>query len=309
MSIFDFIAERRQVAPGVVKAGKYLLLTADHPQVGHCLDYVRHNWHLPTDTPESILALAALEVFQHPTHPAHWVFWCNERKSETAKLVEKHANARIPTVYHIMPWSTEERLFMLNLYHGGAWHNLIKDQPWYPKFFHKETSPQKGGPNLRKRRAAVVAVDEPGVLDDEYEGEEDVVPVPKRTRSRQNRDAADTAPTGVPVKRTSGRTVHKTAKAVAATQRAPSPVPSVGSISSSSMSSFEPSKPDSAEVPIVNGTRSTSRLSSETLVDENSPGGTDSTRGTRTRKGKAVEEAVEPEVQVVQPRRKRRRVE
>ncbi|KAF5370634.1 hypothetical protein D9758_001964 [Tetrapyrgos nigripes] len=259
MSIFDHIAQRQRIGPGLVKAGKHLLFTADHPQVKTVLAYVRHHWHLPSDTPESILALAALEVFQHPTHPAHWVFWCNERKTETAKLVERHANARIPTVYHIMPWSTDERLFMLNLYHGGAWHNLIKDEPWYPKFFHKETIQQKGGPNLRKRKA-VAAVDE-GLEDDE-DLDEEVVPVPKRTRSRQNAGENDAETTVV--KRTSGRTVHKTAKVAAAqrTARVPSPVPSVAS--SSSMSSLEPT-PEATR-----GIRSTSRLSSETLVDEHS---------------------------------------
>jgi len=201
-------------------------------------------------------------------------------------------DARIPTVFHIMPWSTEERLFMLNLYHGGAWHNLIKDQPWYPKFFHKETSPQKGGPNLRKRKAALAAAAAAAaaedMLEDEYEGEEDVAPVPKRTRSRQNANDAE-----IPVKRTSGRTVQKTAKVVAA-QRVPSPAPSVGSVSCSSISSFEPTKTDDG--PNVRGTRSASRLSSETLVDENS---SELTRGTRSRKavdGQAVQ-------------RKRRRVE
>ena len=75
------------VAPGVLADG---VLTAKLPSVRQFLDAATiappECPPLPTD--ERVLALAALSVFYHPLHPAHWAFWNRDQKKRTAQVIQ-----------------------------------------------------------------------------------------------------------------------------------------------------------------------------------------------------------------------------
>ncbi|KAF8829124.1 hypothetical protein HHX47_DHR3000763 [Lentinula edodes] len=79
-----------QISEGFLHEDGLLLYTAEHSSVLRCLEYAKTHWRLPTNVPDKILALAALETFLHPFDPAHWLFWSNEQKDQSAKLVQSH---------------------------------------------------------------------------------------------------------------------------------------------------------------------------------------------------------------------------
>ena len=84
------------VAPGVLADG---VLTAKLPSVRQFLDAATivppECPPLPTD--KRVLALAALSVFYHPLHPAHWAFWNREQKKITAQMIQSVLGQSSPT--------------------------------------------------------------------------------------------------------------------------------------------------------------------------------------------------------------------
>lgn len=81
---------RFEVQQGVWSDGKNNnVLAANHPDVEALLTHARSTFTLPSAPSDSIFALAALSVFYNPGDPAHWIFWSDERKNQTAEVVTR----------------------------------------------------------------------------------------------------------------------------------------------------------------------------------------------------------------------------
>ncbi|KII92842.1 hypothetical protein PLICRDRAFT_51181 [Plicaturopsis crispa FD-325 SS-3] len=77
-----------EVAPGVNSNGT---MNANYPKVREYLDLMTHSPEARTPPPEEcamVYVLLALDTYEHPTHPAHWMFWGRDRKARTAAAVD-----------------------------------------------------------------------------------------------------------------------------------------------------------------------------------------------------------------------------
>lgn len=85
----SFLPKRKQIEPGVWSDGSNRILSAACPTVQNFLKSVRRNMCLPPAPSEAVFALAALDVFYQIDDPAHWIFWNDERKHQTAAAVSR----------------------------------------------------------------------------------------------------------------------------------------------------------------------------------------------------------------------------
>ncbi|KAJ3810994.1 hypothetical protein F5876DRAFT_76242 [Lentinula aff. lateritia] len=176
-----------QISGGFLHEDGLLIYTAEHSSVLRCLEYAKAHWRLPTNVPDKILALAALETFLHPFNPAHWLFWSNEQKDQSAKLVQSHICRRTPTIYHPLSWSILDWKFRLSGIHSKQLPDVLCREPWYDTLVlstYLKDLPIRG-PVLRKRKAHQTKISE-------RTKDADSLPVKKSriTRARPTRTAA-----------------------------------------------------------------------------------------------------------------------
>ncbi|TFK73963.1 hypothetical protein BDN72DRAFT_956047 [Pluteus cervinus] len=178
------IPVKHEVTPGVWSDGQHTVLCANHPDVRALLDQARSTLSLPPSPSEIIFVLAALEVFYKPNDPAHWLFWNDDRKGQTADVVSRIALHRPQLIQSKVAWNgTPEYLSILAIHHGPGWKQLYEKETWYTTLVPPKTVSPVRIPNLRKRKPAQVDVPENLAVGDE---EEDIeVPPPKRTKTRR----------------------------------------------------------------------------------------------------------------------------
>jgi hypothetical protein len=82
---------RWEKAPGVLTDGKRTVYSSALPEVQRVLQVARQTLAPPSLSSEVIFTLAALSVFYHPTDPAHWTFWSDDKKNHTADIVNRIA--------------------------------------------------------------------------------------------------------------------------------------------------------------------------------------------------------------------------
>jgi hypothetical protein len=85
------VPRRTQISPGVWSDGKDTVLSGAYPPVQRLLERARSTLTLDEVENEVIFTLAALEVFYNPGDPAHWIFWSDEKKHQTADVVTRIA--------------------------------------------------------------------------------------------------------------------------------------------------------------------------------------------------------------------------
>ncbi|KAJ3869816.1 hypothetical protein EV359DRAFT_59587 [Lentinula novae-zelandiae] len=181
-----------QISGGFLHEDGLLLYTAEHSSVIRCLEYAKAHWRLPTNVPDKILALVALETFLHPFNPAHWLFWSNEQKDQSAKLVQSHICRRSPTIYHPLSWSILDWKFRLSGIHSKQLPDVLCREPWYDTLVlstYLKDLPIRG-PVLRKRKAHPPT--DPRTMLSEQTKDADSLPAKKSriTRARPSRTAA-----------------------------------------------------------------------------------------------------------------------
>ncbi|KAK7053413.1 hypothetical protein VNI00_004039 [Paramarasmius palmivorus] len=164
---------RIRISKGIYQEGKHIVVTPQHPAVSECLAHCRKTWSFPPAIPDTILVLCALEVFFHPSDPAHWLFWSNKKKESSVELVNRICCTSLalslfladsssfnvaespPLIEPTRLWD-ESMLFSLSLLHGQAWHDALRHEPWYHTLVgcNKEDASVPNRPNLRKRKPA-----------------------------------------------------------------------------------------------------------------------------------------------------------
>ncbi|KAJ3830168.1 hypothetical protein F5880DRAFT_1501829 [Lentinula raphanica] len=285
------LPKMHQISNGFLRENDRLLYTAKHPSVLACLEYARVHWRLPPNVADGILALAALETFLHPFDPAHWLFWSNEQKDQTAKVVQRHIGRRNPIIYHPLSWSVLDWKFRLSGIHNKQLPEVLHCKPWYNTLVlstYLKDLPVRG-PVLRKRK-----IQPPLETNTEQADDADQLPA---KRSRANRaqpsykaastetlsetekpslnistlqspmDPARVAPVTLsqppePTANPTGSTRRSTTRL----SRIPSAHPSARA--SSSMSSSPTPSSTVLLPPEYSRTRSSSRLSTRTLVND-----------------------------------------
>lgn len=85
------VPTRVQVSPGVWSDGNDRVFSAAYPAVQLLLKEARATLRQPVAPNEIVFALAALDVFYKPGDPAHWIFWSDEKKLQTAEVVTRIA--------------------------------------------------------------------------------------------------------------------------------------------------------------------------------------------------------------------------
>ncbi|KAE9411334.1 hypothetical protein BT96DRAFT_968820 [Gymnopus androsaceus JB14] len=273
---------------GLLRENDRLLYTVKHSSVLLALNHARATWTLPNALDSRVRAILALETFLNPFDPVHWLFWSNELAQESAKLVQRHLDR---TVYHLFSWSILDWKFRLSGIHSKQLPQILCQKPWYDALVCTtfiQDSPARG-PVLRKRKAP--SNSRTSSLNDTSEQADE--PPAKRSRllrARPSRKAAadpsliipnsESSPDGsitlandatpatsfllqpssssnAPVlsKRSSSRMMHAASRSV----RASSPTSATSSPSALSVALPPPELPH---------TRSSSRLSARTLVDD-----------------------------------------
>ncbi|KAJ4483280.1 hypothetical protein J3R30DRAFT_3833943 [Lentinula aciculospora] len=180
-----------QISGGFLRENGRVLYTANHSSVLRCLDYARTHWRLPANVTDGILALAALETFLHPFDPAHWLFWRNEQKDQSAKLVQSHIGRRNPTIYHPLSWSVLDWKFRLSGIHNKQLPNVLSCEPWYDTLVlstYLKDLPIRG-PVLRKRKVQP-STDSQTKIEHTKDPEQLSVKRPRMTRTRPSYKAA-----------------------------------------------------------------------------------------------------------------------
>lgn len=82
---------RWEKSPGVLTDGKRTVYSSALPEVQRVLQVARQTLAPPSLSSEVIFTLAALSVFYHPSDPAHWTFWSDDKKNHTADVVNRIA--------------------------------------------------------------------------------------------------------------------------------------------------------------------------------------------------------------------------
>ncbi|KAF9012444.1 hypothetical protein BDQ17DRAFT_1321466 [Cyathus striatus] len=180
---------RIQVSPGVWSDGNDCVLSAAHPAVQSLLTEGRRTLQLPHTSSELVFALAALDVFYKPGDPAHWLFWSDDKKLSTAKVVNRISLHQPPLIRSTVAWNgIPEYLCILANQHGPTWRRVYEAQPWYHIIVPPKESASSKVINLRKRKAAPGAFREPSrspPID-----EADVIDEPRSKRLRIQRPAS-----------------------------------------------------------------------------------------------------------------------
>ncbi|KAH7913928.1 hypothetical protein BJ138DRAFT_1177724 [Hygrophoropsis aurantiaca] len=176
-----------EVAPGVLSDG---VLTAAFPPVRDFLDAAASeppaSPPLPVD--KRILALAALSVFYHPLHPAHWVFWNKEQKRATAAIVQTVLDTTPTPIMSPIGWiAVPENLWILSstqIAYSGA----LASVPWYTTYVPPETA---GRMSLRKRKAPAILSDDKAGSGDETADDDAPISPPPRKRAKTRKSTAN----------------------------------------------------------------------------------------------------------------------
>ncbi|KAF9263283.1 hypothetical protein L218DRAFT_927753 [Marasmius fiardii PR-910] len=177
---------RATVSKGIVQEGNRTIITHEHPAVTHCLAHIRKTLTLPPCTPETILALCSIEVFLRPSDPAHWLFWSDERKVDTVEVVNRICDTSPPLIQPSRTWS-DSMLYSLTPLHSQAWHEILRDKPWYPTLVgERTTNTSSKGPTLRKRKAATATSSSANTMSSLPETADDP-PAPATKRMRVTR--------------------------------------------------------------------------------------------------------------------------
>ncbi|KAF7782659.1 hypothetical protein Agabi119p4_2035 [Agaricus bisporus var. burnettii] len=156
------VPNRTQISPGVWSDGGDRVYSAALPAVQLLLAEARATLKEPTASNEIIFALAALDVFYKPGDPAHWIFWSDEKKLQTAEVVTRIALHQPPLIRTPVAWNgTSEYLYILANHHGSSHRQAYESQPWFHKLVPQKTSTAPKVPNLRKRRQNPGAFREP----------------------------------------------------------------------------------------------------------------------------------------------------
>ncbi|KAG7098698.1 hypothetical protein E1B28_000611 [Marasmius oreades] len=192
---------RIHISKGVVQEGNHIILTHQHPAISQCLAHIRKTLTLPSCTPETVLALCSIEVFLHPSDPAHWLFWSNERKANTVEVLNRICDASPAVIQPSRTWS-DSMLYSLPQLHCQAWHDILHDEPWYPTLVggrSAETSTK--GPTLRKRKAVTEMPSSTNTMSPLPETADDIpASAAKRMRTTrsQQRPATEVSPEAKP---------------------------------------------------------------------------------------------------------------
>ncbi|KAF9062467.1 hypothetical protein BDP27DRAFT_1336663 [Rhodocollybia butyracea] len=292
-----------QISGGFLRENGRYLYTVKHALARECLDYARTHWRLQPDVPDEILALAALETFLNPFDPVHWLFW-GEQKDQSAKLVQSHIGRQYPAIYHPLSWSILDWRFRLFGIHSKQLPQVLCHMPWYDLLvlptFLKDTP---RGPVLRKRKVPLVNL---------------------RTSSLATSEPADDLEE-LPAKRLRASTRARPVHTPTETADVANLDPSSNTIITPTVSDTFESQPNtrlsrnSPQVsisttfipPDFSRTRSSSRLSAQTLVDDSrdrSPSTSSATTAAESSsaltakakgKRKAVDELVETEPRII----------
>ncbi|KAF8556096.1 hypothetical protein OG21DRAFT_1506875 [Imleria badia] len=175
------------VAPGILADG---VLTAKLPSVRQFLEAATiappECPPLPTD--KRVLALAALSVFYHPLHPAHWAFWNREQKKITAQMIQSVLDTTPTPILSPIGWiDIPENLWILKSTQL-AYAPALASIPWYATYTPAEPENRM---NLRKRKPpAILPPTTNGASGDETVDEEERVTPPPRKRARTRKSAA-----------------------------------------------------------------------------------------------------------------------
>lgn len=85
------ITPRVQIETGVWSSGADRVLSASCSDVQAFLTCARDEMVLPAAPSEVVFCLAALSVFYRVEDPIHWMFWSDEKKYQTAEVVDRIA--------------------------------------------------------------------------------------------------------------------------------------------------------------------------------------------------------------------------
>lgn len=89
------VPARTQISPGVWSDGKDRVFSSAYPAVQQLLKEARATLKQPVASNEIVFTLAALDVFYKPNDAAHWIFWSDEKKHQTAQVVTRIARKSI----------------------------------------------------------------------------------------------------------------------------------------------------------------------------------------------------------------------
>lgn len=156
------VPRRTQISPGVWSDGNDRVFSAAYPPVQLFLARARSALKQPVAPSEIIFTLAALEVFYKPGDSAHWLFWSDEKKNQTAEVVTRIALHQPPLIRSPVAWNgTNEYLSILANHHGSTYRHVYESQPWYEKLVPQKSSVAPKVLNLRKRKPNPGAFREP----------------------------------------------------------------------------------------------------------------------------------------------------
>ncbi|TFK44829.1 hypothetical protein BDQ12DRAFT_673648 [Crucibulum laeve] len=217
------VPRRYQTSPGVWSDGTSTVLSAVLPQVQALLKEGRSSLQLPPVSSDVIFTLAALEVFYKPSDPAHWLFWSDEKKNQTATRVNRISLHQPPLIRSNVAWNgIPEYLAILASHHGSTWRPLYEKQPWYTTLVPPKAAAQSKVLNLRKRKAAPGAFREPSKSPGHEDAEDVEEPPIKRSKVKR---------TGSPAKRASQITRTQPSQEDTIPQKSqPSPTSSTSSL-------------------------------------------------------------------------------
>ena len=89
------VPARTQISPGVWSDGKDRVFSSAYPAVQQLLKEARATLKQPVAPNEIVFSLAALDVFYKPNDAAHWIFWSDEKKHQTAEVVTRIAREHL----------------------------------------------------------------------------------------------------------------------------------------------------------------------------------------------------------------------
>ncbi|KAF5380394.1 hypothetical protein D9615_004525 [Tricholomella constricta] len=181
----------KEIQTGVWSDGTDRVLSAAYPPVQEFLATARRRMSLPVSPSELIFAIAALEVFYSRNDPVHWMFWSDDKKHDTAGVVNRIALRSPQLIRSKVAWNgISEYLFILSGLHGPS--SLPIDKEWYHTL-----NPSKAPlppMNLRKRKIQRLEQTESLETPEEEEGSEAEEPRPKRSKTRPTRAVKPKAP-------------------------------------------------------------------------------------------------------------------
>ncbi|KAH6913993.1 hypothetical protein BKA70DRAFT_1095219 [Coprinopsis sp. MPI-PUGE-AT-0042] len=185
---------RWEKAPGVLTDGKRTVYSTALPEVQRVLQVARQTLAPPSLSSEVIFTLAALSVFYHPSDPAHWTFWSDDKKNHTADIVNRIALRQPPLIQAPIAWNGKiEYLAELGRVHSGGWQALFESQDWYQVLVPPKPTTPPRSLSLRKRKVVPGAFREPSPLveeeiDDLPSKQAVTAPSPEKRRTRAARN-------------------------------------------------------------------------------------------------------------------------